>query len=98
MSTKTQWKPSDISNPIHMRSNDLEFQAMNGEWINFTVIATPERIVFGGVTNTGFLESGYMERDGESLDESLSELLAELETFYNDGRQYVTRIVTNERM
>ena len=82
-----------------MRSHDLEFQDDSGEWQHFTVIATRERIVFGGVCNVGFIESGYMEREEyESLDESLAECLAELETYYNNGPDYVARIICNERM
>ncbi len=63
------------------------------------MIATPERIVFGGVCNVGFIESGYILRDEyEELCETLSECLQDLETYYNDGPQYVSRIVCNERM
>lgn len=97
--TKTQWSLSDISNQIPIRSNDLEFQDDAGQWHNFTVIVTPGRVVFGGCCNAGFLESGYIVRDdSESLDETLSELLADLATYYNNGAQHVSRIVCNERM
>ena len=99
MNEKQVWSVSDISNSITMRANEIEFQDASGEWHLFTIIATPERIVFGGACNVGFLESGFLARDdGESLDESLSETLADLETFYNDGPGYVSRIVCNERM
>lgn len=82
-----------------MRSNVLEFQDEKGEWHDFTVIATKERVVFGGCCNTGFLESGYILRDEtESLDETLQEMLSDLETYYNDGPDCVSRIVCNERM
>lgn len=82
-----------------MRSDILEFQDAKGEWHDFTIIATKKRVVFGGCCNVGFIESGYIERDDcESLDETLSELLADLETHYNNGPQYVSRIVCNERM
>lgn len=57
------------------------------------------RLVFGNMCNTGFLESGYMEMsDWESLNENLSELIQELETYYRDGRGSCSRIVCNERM
>ena len=93
------WTPSDISVEIPMQSNDLEFQDNQGEWQHFTVIATPTRVVFGGCCNRGFIESGYIERDDcEDLDETLQELLSDLETYYNDGHEYVSRIVFNERM
>jgi len=93
-----KWSVSDISDSIPMRSNDLEFQDNSGEWHHFTVIATPKRIVFGGVCNTGFIESGYLERDDFGLDECLQALLEDLEVYYNDGPEYVSQIVCNERM
>jgi hypothetical protein len=97
----TEWAVSDVSKEIKMRSNVLEFQDNNGEWHDFTVIATPERVVFGSCCNVGFLESGYIVRDleaGESLDETLQEMLADLETYYNDGPAYTSRIVCKDRM
>ena len=82
-----------------LRSSVIEFKDANGEWRNFDIIATRDRIVFGGCCNVGFIESGYLEREEyESLDESLTETLSDLETYYNDGPQYVSRIVCNERM
>lgn len=99
MKQKKEWSVSDISNPIKMRSDILEFQDDSGEWHDFTIIATEKRIVFGGVCNVGFIESGFIERDEtESLDETLQELLSDLETYYNDGPEYTSRIVVNERM
>jgi hypothetical protein len=96
---KTIWSVSDISCEIPMRSNTLVFQDNKGEWHEFTVIATKDRVVFGGCTNTGFIESGYIIRDDyESLNETLSEMLSDLETYYNDGPHYVSRIVCNKRM
>lgn len=98
---KREWSPSDISRTIRMLSNDLEFEDEKGEWHNFTVIATPDRVVFGDCCNCGFIESGYIERDldgGESLDETLQEMLTDLECYYNDGPDFVERIVCNERM
>ncbi len=92
-----KWKASDVSKAKSLR--DLEFQDNKGEWQHFTLLATKERIVFGGFCNVGFIESGYIEReDFESLDETLQEMFADLETYYNDGPQYVSRIVCNERM
>lgn len=93
-----KWSVSDISESIPMRSHDLEFQDNSGEWHHFTVIATPKRIVFGGVCNTGFIESGYLEREDFGLDECLQALLEDLEVYYNDGPEYVSQIVCNERM
>jgi hypothetical protein len=99
MKIKPLWSVSDISKEIKIRSNDLEFQDNKGEWQHFVIVVTPEKVVFGGVCNVGFIESGYITReDFESLDDTLSELLSDLETFYNDGPQYTNRIVFNERM
>lgn len=93
------WSVSDISSPVPLSNNLLEFQADSGEYILFELIATADRIVFGTSANTGFLESGYILRDpGESLDETLCELLADLQAYYNDGPGYVVRVVCNERM
>jgi len=65
----------------------------------FEILETSDRLVFGGACNVGFLESGYiMREDHESIDETLQELHADLETFYRDGREFVSRIVCNERM
>lgn len=93
------WRPSDLSVTLPLRSNVLEFQDNQGEWHDFTIQVTPTRIVFGGVCTTGFLESGYLVRDpDQSLDESLSDLLEDLQTYYNDGPAYVSLIVCNDRM
>jgi hypothetical protein len=100
---KENWSMSDISNPINFTHGNvqpiIEFQDARTEWHDFHIIVTKERIVFGGACNVGFIESGYLVReDGESVDEGLNELLADLMVYYNDGPEYVSRIVTNERM
>ena len=65
----------------------------------FETVTAPHKVVFGGFTNNGFLESGYIHvADCESVNEALEELVSELETYYRDGAQYVTRIIVNERM
>ena len=77
----------------------IEFQDNKGEWHDFEIMVTSDRIVFGGACNVGFLESGYILRESyESIDETLAEMLADLEVYYNDGKQFVSRIVCNERM
>ena len=77
----------------------IEFQDNSGEYHVFEVVVTPRRIVFGNSTNVGLLESGYMPRDPHfSIDVHLQELLSDLYTYYNDGKRYVSNIVTNERM
>ena len=98
-----QWKASNLSGAKYL--GILEFQDNKGEWHNFEVLATspqiaePSKLVFGGACNTGFLESGFIHRaDCETTDETFAELLADLEVYYNDGKQFVSRIVCNERM
>ena len=94
-----KWNPSNLSKTLPMRSHNLEFQDNTGEWHHFTIQVTPRKIVFGGVCNCGFLESGYIVRERfEHIDATLAELLSDLETYYNDGPRYVSRIVHNERM
>lgn len=69
----------------------------NGEY--FEIFALPDRLVFGGAANAVFLESGHLDiEDGESVDEALTELKDDLEVYYADGPQYVSRIVCNECM
>lgn len=76
----------------------VEFQDDAGEWHDFEIFETPDAVVFGGCTNTGFLESGYLKKEGFSTDETLQEMLADLEVYYNDGPQYTSGIVFNQRM
>ena len=94
---KTNWS---LSNTHRMEFQGiLEFRDNEGEWRDFTVVYNGDRLVFGGVCNIGFIESGYLIiEDGETIDEAMQELLSDLEVYYNDGPQYVSRIVCNERM
>ena len=95
--TKTEWTVSDVSKAKHL--GPIEFQSEDGEWHVFEILASDSRVVFGGVCNVGFIESGYILRDDcEHLDETLQEMLSDLQTYYNDGPDYVSRIVCNERM
>lgn len=92
MTTHTQWSVSDIKGNKYIG-------CMEAGPEYFEVLETETRLVFGGATNAGFLESGYILRDdGETLDETLQELHADLEVYYRDGAQYVSRIVCNDRM
>lgn len=94
---KTKWKASDQTGAKWV--GEIEFQDKSGDWQHFEVKALPDRLLFGGSTNSTWLESGYILReDWESVDETLQEMLSDLETYYNDGAQYVSRIVCNERM
>ena len=95
--TKKPWSVSDLTAAKYLGL--IEFQTEKGEWENFELYNTPTRVVFGGACNAGFLESGFIEKeDGEDLNETLQELLSDLQTFYNDGPQFTNRIVFNERM
>ena len=87
------WESSDIRYASNLGTLEIE----SGEY--FEVLETETKLVFGSACNAGFLESGFiMREDCESLDETLQELHADLETFYRDGRGSVSRIVCNERM
>lgn len=104
MSKKHTWRAIPES---EMRKGSylgyIEFKIERGkqrdEHIYFEIYNTPRALVFGGSTNTGFLQSGYMIKDNVfSLDVNLQELLADLEVYYNDGPSSVSRIITNARM
>jgi len=95
-STNKKWSVSslvDAEGPW-----DVEFKARD-EWHHFTVLMTEDRIVFGGVCNSGFLESGYMLRkDGLSRDEQMHELREQLQDYYNQGPEAAPALVCNQRM
>lgn len=92
-----EWTVSDITDGKYL--GILECQDDKGEYHNFDIFQTETKLVFGGACNCGFIESGYMEIDADfSIDENLTELLADLECYYNDGPQYTTNIVCNQRM
>jgi len=55
-------------------------------------------LIFGSMCNIGFLESGYILKEEWTTDETLPELLDDLECYYNSGGDYTTNIVYNERM
>ena len=50
------------------------------------------------MADLNFIESGYIEKDGFSTDETLQSLIEDLEVYYNDGAEYTSQIVFNERM
>jgi hypothetical protein len=88
----TQWTATNVSAATYLGP-----LSVGDEY--FEILRAANRLVFGGACNAVFLESGYMElEDGETMDEALNELIADLETYYHDGAQYVSRIVCNERM
>ena len=87
------WKASNLETEEYIGILQLE----DGNY--FEVVKTKTRLVFGGMCNSELLESGYMIIDKDvSVDENLQELMADLETYYRDGKQYCSRIVCNDRM
>jgi hypothetical protein len=94
---KNSWTATDLSTAMYF--GPIEFEDNKGEIHNFELMQTESRIVFGGACNVGFLESGYIEKEEwESSNETLQELLSDLETFYSDGPEFTNRIIFNERM
>ena len=91
-----RWKVSDISESQHLGILELNEDA--GEWHIFEILETPDRLVFGGSCNTGFIESGYILKDGLGTEETLQELYEDLLTYYREGKRSCNRIVCNERM
>ena len=90
--TTTRWTVSNTTNAKHLGTLEINDEA-------FEVLATDTKLVFGSACNVGFLESGYILRDDcESIDETLQELHSDLEAYYREGANYVSRIVCNERM
>lgn len=92
----TTWIASDMAGAVSL--GHIEFRDKTGAWHFFDVMQTSSRLVFGGYTNTCFLESGYILREDETPDTTLAEMVGDLETYYNGGSQYVSRIVCNARM
>ena len=77
----------------------IEFQDNEGEWYDFEIYKTNRFLAFGSNCNAGFLISGFIERESyESVDETLQELLEDLQVYYKDGPEYVSRIKCNDRM
>jgi hypothetical protein len=93
---RTKWTPSNVNNSKHLGYHEI--QDSDGEWHSWDILETPTRIVFGSPTNAVFLEDGYIIRErGESLEDTLMELVDELEVYIRDGYQYTTRIILNPR-
>lgn len=98
-----KWTASDITNGKYLGILEIEYvespESTESSYTDFGVIETADRLVFGTCCNIGFLESGYMMKDLDfSTDTNLEELIADLEVYYNQGKQYVSNIVCNDRM
>ena len=93
------WKASDTTNGKYL--GILEFRTDeddNADWHTFELIELDDRVLFGGMCNVGFIESGYILKDGFGTDQVLQELLQDLEVYYRDGGKYCSMIVYNDRM
>ena len=89
------WKVSDTTGAEYL--GQLEIEKPNGETETFEILATPERLIFGGACNAGFLESGFMPLHyDETRDEALSSLADDLAALYRDRSH--NRIYHNERI
>lgn len=93
---KKQWSISNITGADYL--GPIEFQDNEGEYHYFEILETKTRLVFGGMTNIGFVESGYLEKEDCSTDLALQSLLTDLETYYNNGSEHTSSIVFNKRM
>jgi len=91
------WKMFDTATAEYV--GYVEIEDNTGEYHVFEIPRTDTHLVFGGTTNIGFLESGNMELDLDfSLDENLQELVEDLETYSNQGAEFMIHIVCNDRM
>ena len=94
---KNEWSVTDVTDAEGPW--DIEFKDESGEWHHFTLLATPERLVFGGACNVGFIESGYMLReDVLHLDEQMQELYQQLQDYYDQGPEAAPDLICNQRM
>ena len=101
-----RWEVNDVSRAKYLGMIEVQLPlkkrgavVLESACERFEVLKLPKRLVFGGACNVGFLESGYIEREEhESVDETLQELVEDLEVYYRDGKKYTSRIVCNGRM
>lgn len=96
-----KWTASDCTGADYLGPIELNISfGSRGHGEQFEIMRLDDRLVFGSGCNTGFLESGYIIRDAEEEtdDDLLTELIADLETYYLEGANYVSRIIVNDRM
>ena len=71
----------------------IEIQDNSGEFHAWEVVQRGNVLVVGTACNVGLLESYRMAMDdGETLDEALQELHADLEVEANDGARFMSRL------
>ena len=104
---RNAWTVSDMTKAEHIGTLSVEATNEDGHpyTYDFEIIAThatsatPNRLFFGSITNSGFLESGFIEiEDGETLNNTLNDLHDDLQTYYVDGPRFTNRIIANNRM
>ena len=91
-----KWKLSNLENAEYLGT--IEFQDDTNEFHTFEIMENENKLIFGSFCNAGFLESGYILKEGFSTDETLIELLEELEIYYNHGKEFISLLVYNDRM
>ena len=92
VNNENQWKAINIDDADYVGIIEINDSV-------FEIVKTDKHLVFGSSTNTGLLQSGYMEIDDYfSIDENLQALIENIEIFYSDGSLYAVDIVCNDRM
>lgn len=92
---KTKWEVSDITEAEY--DGIVEINSNDGEYHVFELMQTKTKIVFGGMTNIGFFESGYMPiNENFSINENYLSLLEDIQNYYNN--EETSFIVYNKRM
>ena len=93
------WQPQDQTGASYIGLLEI---ADGDDFHVISVVKTVDNshFVFGGVCNTGLLESGNFEIDQVfSDDENLETLVEDLESYYRDGKGYQSDNFTcNDRM
>lgn len=90
--------PLEIEVSRRDKNTKGQFISPQVEYEAFEVMETEEKLIFGSFCNAGFLESGYILKGEGSTDETLENLNLDLITYYQDGPEYVSEIVFNDRM
>jgi len=94
-----EWMAQNLKDAKRVGENlsGIELETNDG-FVYFDILETERALVFGGYCNTGFLQSGFILKDGFTVNETLQALVEELEMFYNEGAKYTSLIVFNDRM
>ena len=80
------WQAQNIDNAEYIGVIEIEDPHNDDEYHVFSIVKTDTHLVFGTACNIGLLESGnYLIDDCFSIDSNLSELIADIECYYQDG-------------